>query len=680
MFDFPIIHGPEQAIPKKGTVLVSEQKARQLFDDIPSIGEGFDLKLGDSLVRVQVGGVIQNQKKHSSIPFDFLVDIELFKLVAPESFASYKYGLVENYVQLKKGINLEHLQSTIRANMKKHVDENENRVEWLLQPLADLHFEDAIVGNALYINPINLWILFALMILVIFIAVVNYLTMSFSQAIRRSGEIAMRRTLGALNAQIWKQLASESIFTISLALLLGLVAAFLLLPLYTRLVDEPVDFNIGCRIFALTIFIVMLVGLLSGSIQAMVFNVRKEKGLAHQMQLPKKGIRFTHALVVFQLALCVVLLIGSNYVSKQIKYIQKKDLGYQKDLLVDITLNSDGNVDAAEASLNAFRAEALKHPQIISVAGSMNNFAEPWTELVFDQSDGSKEKIFFNQIEPTYLNTLGIELVAGQPFHPDQNQIASSILVNEALVRHFGWEDAIGKQIPGMNFEVAHQIIGVIKDYHFSPLHEEIKPLILALSAKPIRSGITGLSTYVWPPNFYRIYARLSPGDISTSLNLLKSIWGEIMPLRPFVYQFVEDELSARYADELRWSRISSAATIMAIFIAWLGLMATVRLSIQSRKKEIGMRKILGSSILGILVLLIRRNFIQVALGCMIAFPIAWILISNWLQSFVYHVSISPLTFIALALVVLLITSASASLQSMRMVLRSPIASIRDIR
>ncbi len=678
MFDFPVIDGPPGVVPEQHTVLISTQKAQQLFGNIPGIGAQFEINLGDSLVNVQVGGIVNNKKDRSSIPFDFLLDIELFKLVAAESFESYKYGLVENYIQLSEGTDLHRVQTAIQTGLRKYINDDENIVEWQLQPFTGLHFEHSIIGNARYTNPLKLWILLALLILVIFIAVANYLSMSFSQAMRRSSEIAMRHTLGALNSQIWKQLTAESILSISFAMVMGLIATYFFLPLYNKLVGEPIAYHIGERILALSLLTVLVVGLLTGSIQATVLNLNRRKGLAKQMQLPKNGIRFTQILVVFQLALCVILLIGSTYVRRQINFIQQKDLGYQKDLLVDITLNSDGNTNDAESVLQTFRSLAKRHPQIVDVAGSMNNFSEPWTELVFDQVDGSKEKIFFNQIEPSYLNTLGIKLVSGQPFYQDQSRSSASILVNETLVQHFGWDDAIGKQIPGQNFEVAHQIIGVVKDYHFSPLHEEIKPLILALSAQPIRSGITGLSTYVWPPNFYRIYARLTPGELTTSINLLRSIWKEIMPAKPFVYQFVEDELNARYMEELRWSKIANTATIMAIFIAWLGLMATMRLSIQSRTKEIGMRKILGSSTLGILTRLAKQNMVQVAMGCIIAFPIAWILISNWLESFVYRVTMSPLIFIGLALIVLICTSTSVGLQSIRLASRSPISSLRE--
>ena len=164
----------------------------------------------------------------------------------------------------------------------------------------------------------------------------------------------------------------------------------------------------------------------------------------------------------------------------------------------------------------------------------MNNSREPWTELVFEQSDGSNEKLFFNQVDPAYLNTMGMELLSGDDFNPNAANEASTILVNESLMEHFDWKDIVDKQIPGSKFEGSHRIAGVVKDFHFSSLHHKIAPLIIALDDQSVASGVTGLSTYVWPPNLYQMVVRIGPGELKPVIDHLQNIWSEVKPKQRF--------------------------------------------------------------------------------------------------------------------------------------------------
>ncbi len=680
MFDFPILEGRVDWTINTRSVMLAEHKAKQLFGSIDIVGESIHLDLGDSLITLLVAGVVDARIQQSSLPFDFLLPFQLYRVMTSEEyFDSYRMGLVENYIHVERNHDKQDLLASTHDVMGKFFDSSEIEVSYSLQPLSTLHFENEVIGNALYTDPDKILIFWILIALVLFIALVNYATLSVSQSLGRAKEMAMRTAIGATSNQVWKQMISESIMAVLIAILVSSIAAYFLLPFYNALLGESIRFLVSVRLFFYVLALFGSVAIFTGSIQATLFTrARRIRGLAIHLKMPKFNQRFNQLLLTFQFAICTILVLGAIYIRLQLHYIQNKDLGFSETLLVEISMDAPSEGDGLNQLFTTFQNASLRFPEITAVAGSMNNMHEPWTQLVFDQEDGSKEKIFFNQVTPSYLETMGIELVRGIGFRSDHSQANAAVLVNEALARHFGWEDPIGRQIPGKDFAGAHQIVGVVKDFHYSTLHETIKPLILALSDAPIRSGINGLSTYVWPPDLYKIYVRLAPGHLQESVSLLKTIWTEVSPHKPFVFHFVDEAIADRYFTETQWGRIANSATAMALIIAILGLLAAMRFSIQNRRKEIGIRKILGSSALEIMKLLSTRYLFTVLSGSLLALPIAWLLIMRWLETFSYQVMISPLVFAVVFLGLLVLTTLVLLFQLIEVIFHQPSRALEE--
>lgn len=680
MFDFPWISGDKNtALDQPNSVILTTEMAKKYFGESNPIGQTLDLTIKDTTLVLEIGGVIDAKKERSSLPFDFLMVMDQFRLVVSESaFTSYRYGLLENYVQLAPNTEKSTIKPLLKKAAEKFYTSEDNNMEYGLQALSSLHFEDEVIGNALYTSPQKLYIMLALAVLVLIIASINFITLSTSHALNRLKEVGVRKTLGALKRQLRRQLILESFFVTLLSGVIGLTIAVFLLPVFSDLIGNSIRFGLGASELGFLLLLTLFIAWITGWLQSLVLvKFKAIEALKGNLTIPRHNRWFNESLVVLQFALSIILIIGAVNIRTQMQYIQHKDLGYDKERLLEVWLGGASDTKTTNQMVERFRNLALQDDQILEVAASMNNTDEPWTELLFDQDDGSKEKIFFNQISSTYLETMDIELLKGADFYKDTKNAANAILVNEALVKHFGWENPLSQQIPGTNFEGSHQIIGVVKDFHFNSLHQKIEPLVLALDASAISSGITGLSTYVWPPNLYQLVVRIGPGELKPPLEHLEKVWGKVNPDKSFNYRFVDEVLDAKYAEEKRWGKVTDWASAFAIVIAWLGLIGMMRLTIQKRTKEVGIRKVLGASVPGVISLLSKRFLLLVLFGSLIAWPIAWILMGKWLESFTYRIDLNPFLFLLIGVGVLVVALSSIGLQALRAALANPVEALR---
>lgn len=680
IFDFPLTEGnKEEALSQPNAVIISEEMAEKYFGLDNPVGESLQLTLNDTSLAIVISGVIDPKKERSSLPFDFLMPIEQYEIVVSEKmFNSYNYGLVENYVLLNVNTAPSQLEPlTIKAS--EHLSKPENiRIEYALQAFSGIHLEDQIVGNALYTSPQKLYIMLAIAFLVLMVASINFITLSTSHVLNRMKEVGVRKTLGAQKGQLKRQFIIESFLVTLCSAAMGISLARFLLPAFGDILGNPVPFKPGWEgvglMIVLTVGIATLTGWLKSTVLVRLTTMDALKG---NMALPRRNRWINEGLVVIQFALSIILIIGALNIRAQMKYMQKKDLGYDKERLLELSMGETADTEKAKAIFERFQNLALQDGRILGVAASMNNSREPWTELVFAQDNGDQENIFYNQVTPSYLKTMNIQLAEGKDFKTSAQNATNGILVNEALVKHFGWENPFEQQIPGSNFSKSHQIIGVVKDFHFSTLHQQIQPMVLALDVSSIGSGITGLSTYVWPANYYTLVVRLGPGELQPVLDHLEAAWKKTRPDQPFTFQFVDEVLDERYAEEKRWGKTTDWASFLAIFIAWLGLMGMMRLSIQKRTKEVGIRKILGASTPGLIGLLSRRFLLIILWGNLIAWPVAWRLMSNWLESFSYRIELNPLLFLLVGLSVMALALASIGWQSVRLVSTNPVDTLR---
>lgn len=677
LFSFPWLAGDQRtALASPNSIVLSAALAKKYFGDEDALQQEMEVSLNDSLLKVVVTGVMEPRKESSSIQVDCLLPFEHYgAIIPPKMFTSLNFGVVENYIQVREEAELSLLPALLSKAIEKATPEDKDRLEIGIQSLSAIHLEHEILGNTPYTNPQKLYILLGIALLVLVVALINFITLSSSQALTRLQEMGLRRTLGAGLGQIRGQLMVESLVITGLAALVGLVLAFLLCPSFAQLVDVELNFRFGAIEVLGLLLLISLLSFISGVGQGMLL-VRHNTTQALKGQLGNISRRqwVNEALIVFQFSLSILLILGSVHIHQQLRFIQQKDLGFEQERLLELPLGDSPDRESMRRQVERFKEELLRNQQILSIAGSMNNTADPWTELFFAQEDGDEEGLYFNLVDRDYLSTMGIELKEGRTFSP---QMKKGILVNEALVEHFGWDAPLAQQLPGAKFQEPHEIIGVIKDFHFSSLHNKVAPLILATDPSAISSGITGLSTYVWPPNLYRLMVRIGPGDLEPVLQFIETKWQQLTPNAPFEFNFVDETLAAKYAEEQRWGTVINLSSWFGIGIAWLGLFALMHLMIKRRLKEIGIRKVLGASTSGLIRLLSQNYSRLLLLSAVIACPIAWHLLRSWLNAFSYRIELNPLLIIGIALAVIIITLLLFSLHTLQATRLNPVEAIQ---
>ena len=667
LFDFPLLDGQPFSEGQTDAILLSEEQAQKLFGKENPIGKIISLKLNDQEKDFKISGVIDPSPSHSSIQFEFLVHLEnLRSIVGEDSYTSYHFGMVENYILIDDGQDISQLEKAMTISQKNKSTDDQFETRLGLQPLKEIHFEHSLTGNALYISPQKLYIVGGLALLVLVIALINFVILSTSQSLHRAKEMGLRSTLGAQKRELKRQMITESCCLVAITSTIGVLLAALASPYFSNLISADISWSMGWKEVGLIAILCLLMGFINGHLQALfLIKDNASQSLRRQLAGSTKISTLNSGLMVLQFIFSIILFIAAIGMRSQMHFIQQKDLGYEKERLLEININGINSLEEAKHLVDRFRSESLKEPSILTVSACMNNVREPWTQLGFEQIDGQAEKIFYNQVDPSYISAMKMTILQGEDFKADASNAKNAILVNETLVKHFGWEHPLQEQIPGKQFTSEHQIIGVVKDFHFSTMHQKIEPLILALDLEAISSGITGLSTFVWPANLYQILVRTDAGNLPEIVRKIEALWKDVAPDKAFVYHFFDDSIEAQYQDDLRWAKLMDMATLFAIVIAWMGLLGLMRLTLQKRTKEIGIRRILGASLHGLISLLARQYVILIVIGNLIAIPISFLLLKRWLNHFSYRIELHPSLFILAGLAVVLFSFISLGIQSL---------------
>ena len=659
MFDFPLIYGDRStALSNPNSIVLSQDLANRYFNRSNVMGEVVQCQIGDQVIHATVTGIIDPKPNQSSIRFSALLPFNNYLLSTSEAmFTSYEYGVVENYIQTQGNVDQIALESSISKSGQKFFTDKKEEIQLGLQSLAEIHMDNKIVGNAAFIDPHRLYILVVLALIVLVITNINFINLSLSQVLDRWDEMALRKALGASAGGIRNQLIFESVMIAAISLVLGLGIVYLSMPHLFSVLELQIDMHFDTYTVVFLVSILLITGLSTGMGQTSIIQsslLTKNGRLAGRNKQSDNFLK--NGLIVIQFAFSLFLIIGTYVLHHQMDFIQEKELGYDAEFLIEISLGETQNKEESHRLISRFKNRLGNHADISSISASMNNHREPWTKLTIEQSDGSNRFVYFNQVDADYLSTLNVPLVEGRGFKSDTMNLDRYVVVNEAFLKYFGWSSIEGKRIPGKTMGADHEIIGVVRDFHYMSLHHKIEPLILALDDQTIKSGISGLSTYVWPPNLYQIILKINDHSPASAIELLQGEWKSLFPDRPFNYSLVDESIEARYRDEKRWSSIVQTGSFFAITIAWLGLISLLRFSLRKRLKEIGVRKVLGATPENILVLLSKKFLTLVILGCLIAMPISVWLSKKWLSGFAYRVHIGLAEFALLLISIISFT------------------------
>ncbi len=672
VFDFNLIQGNKKTLLNKPySIVLTESTAKKYFGNESAYGK--IMKLSDT-INLTVTGVINDIPKNSHFSFDcFLSRITMNDLNKGDS--SWYQNNEQNwfncntysYIRLKDGTDPSKLKSKINAYMTKENEEIRKQTGMYmncnLQPITDIHltsnleaeFKDSKNGNIQYI-----YIFIGTAILMLVIACCNFINLSTAKSINRSKEIGLRKVIGATRKQLILQFLGESTFFSIIASLFSILFVYCLLPVFNNFLGIELHFTL--KTFLLYLIIIVFVGILSGSYPALLMSsfspIRSIKGnIKHSLI----DVIFRKGLVVFQFTIAIALIICTIIVLNQLDFIQNKNIGMNKDQLLNIELKPQ---DAGKSEV--LLKELRQNPKIVSA--SVNSFSFKYMSNITLIPEGLAENKLTScnvfSMDYDFLKTYQIPIVAGRDFSPSYTtDETEGFMVNEAAVKEFGWKtpkDAIGKKVQwGMGKD--GKVVAVVKDFNFTSLKENIKPILMHIF-KPWHNNIT---------------VRLKTDNVSTTISEIENIWKTNAPHSPYKYSFLEEDFNNMFQSELKMRSVLGVFTVLGILVACLGLFGLAAFTIKQRYREIGIRKVLGSSVNGIVKNLSADFLKLVIISILIAIPLAWYASYKWLQDFAFKVDISWWVFILAAFLALIIAFITVCFQALKAALANPIKSLR---
>lgn len=688
LFGLQLLKGDkEKALEKPFSAVLTESTAKKYFGDANPLGQTLELAQGDD--KWLITGICEDLPANSHLKLDILVSSSTFNndfLAQPNfiSFAAYTYLL------LKPNASPAALEAKLPDLVVKYasgqvlqqfgVDYGEyqrqgNGYRYFLQPMPDIYLHSNLESE---IRPpgsmqrVNFFLIIAGLILVI--ACINFMNLATARSAGRAREVGIRKTLGSQRSQIAAQFFSE-------ALLISLVSAglawainSLALSGFNALTGKA--FTAG-HLFSWQYLLLLLsaatvAGLLSGAYPAFALSGFKPiEVLRGKFMQTSKGIGLRNALVVFQFAISVFLIVSTILVYRQLEFTQNKKLGFDKESL----LNLQGAGGLTKQQQETFKNELAQLPGVAAVSGCSNQPGDPFFGMSF-QPKGEQEMTTGSGmiVGEGYLECMKMELAAGRSFSKEFMDTLS-VIVNEAAVREMDLKDPVGKTLvsnddflnPVEGQQSVYTIIGVVKDFHFQSLHHVISPLFLVHNQRSFTPGVDGIIT-----------VRFQPGEVQSTLRNIENLWMKFLPDLPFRYAFLDREWANLYEKEMTTRKVYGLFSLLAIFIACLGLLALAAFTAERRTREIGIRKVLGASTPGIIGLLSGDFLKLVVIALVIASPVAWYAMRQWLQDFAYRIDVDWWVFALAGGVALSVAFLTVSFQSIRAAMMNPVKSLRS--
>jgi len=678
IFSFNIISGNPSPLKDQRSIVVNEKTAIQLFGNSDPIGKTVEIKLEDKFEPFIVSAVVSNPPANSTIQFDILGSFAFYESSGEGKWAAGNWhrSAFQTYIQLDAGSKLKVQPEALVAFRRKYYPDEEAElkkagywkkdsppVKFGLQPLQQMHTDTKVLTEDV-VDPKTIWILLGIAAGVLLIACINFTTLAIGRSAGRAKEVGIRKVVGSRKQDIIFQFLSEAFLLTLLSTLIGLLLVRLLLPYFNQLSGRELVFSFQQypQLSWLLIALVIVVGFIAGGYPSLVLSGFKPiEVLKSKTRLGGSNF-FTKSLVTVQFTLSVALIISTLIIMQQLKFMRSKNPGFNKENM--IVVEADGTDSKKVYSL--FKQAVQRQSAVLGIAASEMGLGEGkgWSSAGFDYN-GKHKDVFEYFIDDDYLKVMGMQLIAGRNFDPKiASDTINSVIVNEALVKDFGWtvENAIGKQETGYSEKLAPVVIGVVKDFHYRPFSETVKP-----------QQFHQFSNYS-PKKFF---VRIKPGNPSKALAALNATWKSIVPDLPFKYSFLDDDLNRFYKSEVRWSKIVGWAGGISIFLACLGLLGLSTLASVNRVKEIGIRKVLGASVSGIVTLLSRDFLRLVLLSFFIATPLAWYLMNKWLQDFATRIQISWQVFAITGICAVLIAFITLSFQAIKAARINPVKNLR---
>ncbi len=682
MFGFNFLKGDQTtALSLANSIVLTEETARRYFGEIDPLGKTVTTPAGE----FKVTGVCEDVPPNSHFKFNALLSSSTFPFIKQENFRTFS-GYT--YFKLKPGSDPKALENKFprmvdtyaaaqieRELGKSWVDYKKegNGYRYFLQSLASIHLDPINLEAQMKVggNRTFVYILISIAILILVIACINFMNLSIARSSERAKEVGLRKVMGSFKQQLVAQFLTESFMLSIMGVVLAVVVIQIALPVFNNLTGKQLIFPINFLSIGMLVGLAAVVGLLAGIYPSFVlssFNpIVVMKGAFTGSQ---NGKWIRNGLVIFQFWISIVLMIGTLVIQQQMNFIQQKSLGFDKEqvLVVDRCFN------LTPQKIETLTNEIKRMPEVLAAAGS---FAMPGQESDFFgvqfQPEGSSEILTTKSmvIADELGETLGMKLDNGRWFSKETND-SLSVILNEAAVKVMGIENPVGRklfsiqQLPEGNVTVPYTIVGVVKDFNFISLREEITPLVIQSN-----EAFGGGTQY--------ILARIRPNQITAALASIEAKWKEIAPEQHFKFSFLDDNINSQYKSEQQSGQLFAVFSGLAIFVACIGLFALSAYITSLRTKEIGVRKVLGASVSGVVFLLSKDFTRMIVISFLLAVPVAWYVMENWwLQNFAYRITVSVWIILVSGVAALCIAWLTVSYQSIKAAIKNPVNSLRS--
>ena len=696
---------PATALHRPGTVVLTPEAARRYFDDKNPMGKTLIREGADDQV-LTVTGVLEPVPANSHLQFDFVTSFGTFfagqGYPADYQSDSFWFPLAWTYARLQPNADRaaveQQVTEAVASNRRPKVAE---KYAPTLQPLTSIHLHSNLEGDPRGQGSITqVYVFGAIALLVLLIAAVNFVNLATARATERATEVGVRKSIGAQRGQLVGQFLAEALLLSVGAATLALVITQAALPIFTTVLGKELAVGLWTNsvLWIGVVAVVLGTGVGAGSYPAFVLSgFRPVSVLKHlTAQGRSRGAWLRKGLVVFQFSISVALIAATAVAYSQLEYLRTAQLGFNEEQIVTME---------AEGDYRTLRQELARRPEVervtgASVAPGLSDGGNYRYEIDGESPSDSQERINTQQVDTGFFETLGVETIAGRTLSADRRSDLGrakpeddthfttyyrdrALVVNRATLDKFGWtpEEALGKQIRLYTLEnetvyrdYEGEVVGVVEDYHTTSLRQEIPPVVYM----PARLPALDRTDEVGRVTVNSILVKMAPGTISQGMEALRSTWKEVLPTEPFEATVLDDRLQAQYETEQRLGRVVGIFSVLAIFVACLGLFGLATYATQQRTKEIGIRKAVGASVTNIVGLL-SADFLKLVAGAIvIGTPLAYLAVRRWLQNFAYHVDLGPTPFVLAAGAALAIAALTVSYHAFRAARIDPATTLRD--
>jgi putative ABC transport system permease protein len=669
IFTFPMIQGnPHTALVNPYSIVLTETTAKKYFGTEPAFGK--TMKLSDT-INLTVTGIIRDIPENSHLSFDCILSrTTIFELNQQREDNNWFDNNYWTYLLLPPGHNHKTLEPKIDAVIEKAMVEARKETglwyNFKLQPITDIHLRSDLRAEIRPNSDIRyVYIFSAAAILILLIACINFINLSTARSVKRSKEIGLRKVAGARRGQLITQFLSESSLYAMVAGACAIGLILLALPYFNQFTgkDLSLDYLLKPTLLFTYIGIILAVGFLAGLYPALLMSSFKPvKAIKESIKHGWQDVILRKGLVIFQFTISIILISSTTLIFEQLRFLQNKKIGMNKDLVLEIPIR---NQDLSKTK--TIRDELRKISSVSNVSITNFSFKEGLASVA-TLPEGANENELSSHLtvaaDENFLNTFQIPLVTGRNFSDEfPTDTKESFIVNETAVKYFGWgtpQQSIGKTID-WGLGKKGKVIGVVKDFNFTSLHDNIRPLII----------------HLFPDDYGFVAVLIKPGNINQTIRQIENTWKNTAVYSPFSYSFVNEDFDNLYKAEHNMQTVLGLFTLLSVFISCLGIFGLAAFTIRQRIKEIGVRKVLGATVSNIAGLL-SKDFIKLVIfAATIASPIAYFGIYKWLESFAYRINISWWIFLIAGIAAIVIAITTVSFQAIKAAMANPVKSLR---